>query len=171
MAAMHRLVAVLALLAPGCAGPGVPAAPELGEPVREQEEIALGPSEQDMSDILDLLDELELADTNDDVEAVIALYDDDAMWLPPEGGRVSGLPAIRERYDELFQTYDVTMKLVVANIDLRGATAQVTGNATVELRSLKDDAVTSNRDRFIMVVRRTEAGPWKIWRLAWTPAS
>ena len=114
-----------------------------------------------------VLEEIIAADNSANVERIVALYEEDALLLPPAGPAVVGKDAIKERYRQGFEK----AKLEVA---FHSEETHVTGDWAFDRgltrgRNVWRDgrAPTKFEHKYLMILRRRPDGGWKIARLIW----
>lgn len=92
------------------------------------------------------------------------------MLLPPGGASVQGVENIRPRYEALFASNRLEVRMDVESIEVKGALAFSRG--FTRGRTLPKDGSPSRpiNDRYLMVLRQDPTGAWKIAALMWAPA-
>jgi ketosteroid isomerase-like protein len=70
--------------------------------------------------IQSLFDRLMAADNREDVDAVVECYAEDAVLLPPGGAAVQGFENIRPRYEALFASSRLEVRMDVESIEVKG---------------------------------------------------
>jgi uncharacterized protein (TIGR02246 family) len=153
----HLLRAVLALAASELAALGVAAEP--------------APAQNTASDssavharALAIID----ADNRRDLAAVLDIYDEDAILLPPGESEVRGRAAIRPRYEKLFADYEPRLTTVIDEIIVSGDWAIVRGRnrgAFVSRRGGANRTLTT--DTYVQAMHRGADGRWRITLLIW----
>lgn len=108
------------------------------------------------------------ADNRGDLDAVIALYTDDAVLLPPNEPVVSGKAAIRARYMRLFATTRMDVRFEPIDVYVSGNLAYLRGR-TVGRRISADGAKEEDLgNKFLMILERRNSA-WLVARLMWSP--
>jgi len=74
-------------------------------------------------EVQSLFDRLMAADNRGDVDAVLECYTEDAVLLPPGGASVQGVENIRPRYEALFASSRLEVRMDVESIEVKGALA------------------------------------------------
>lgn len=120
-------------------------------------------------EIQSLFDRLMAADNRGDVDAVVECYAEDAVLLPPGGAAVQGVENIRPRYEALFASSRLEVRMDVESIEVKGELAFCRG--VTRGRTLPEDGSPPRpvNDRFLMVLRQDKTSAWKIAALMWGP--
>lgn len=130
-----------------------------------------------------------VAAVNDgDLDALMALWDDEGVLAPPGEPRVQGKAAIREWYQGIFRQADADVDIAADQSRIagewafdhgtftlklapkgpspspQGATAPATGPATAEVSGAP--AQTFN---YVVILRRQGSGDWKVAQNIWSP--
>ena len=114
----------------------------------------------------ELLAALMKADNASDLEAVLALYADDAVLLPPNETEVRGKAAIRARYTKMFATTRMAVRFEIDDAADQGIVGFVRGR-TIGKRVSTDGARTEDlTGKFVMLLKRGGEG-WAIGSLIW----
>lgn len=104
------------------------------------------------------------ADNRRDLEAITALYSDDAMWFSPGREVVAGRARIRQQYERLFESR-LELSAIVAGSAHRHETGTVWGLTSGSVWS-REGRTRAVHDRFA-IAARCEAGEWKVVLLTW----
>lgn len=122
------------------------------------------------SSLEDALNRLLEADNARNVEAVLAGYTDDVVWLPPTGDVIEGKEAIRARYETMFAAFavDMTSEVFEARTAGSGEIGYLRGTTHGTLSAVNGGAITRVRDKFVAMVR-CESGTWLVSHLMWSP--
>jgi uncharacterized protein (TIGR02246 family) len=123
------------------------------------------------AEIQALFDRLMAADNRGDVQAVVACYASDAVLLPPGGASVQGAENIRPRYEDLFASSRLEVRMDVESIEVKDGLAFSRG--FTRGRTIPKDGTPPREvyDRYLMVLRQGPGGEWKIAALMWAPAA
>jgi uncharacterized protein (TIGR02246 family) len=141
----------------GCAHAGVS---EPAAPVNEG---------RDKEAIEAVLTAYETALNSADVEAVIALYADDGVFMPQFSPSQAGREAVRATYAHVFNaivlavTFDIEEVHVVSP---NWAFARTNSAGTVTVKATGESGPEANQELFIF--QRTDGGDWKIARYAFS---
>ncbi len=103
------------------------------------------------------------ADNSGDVDAAVACYTVDAVWIPPGAPVLRGHAAIRERYAAIFAEYRPSLAIDIDEIVVEGCMAAARGRTRGELVAHAGDKRVEVDDHFVMLLRKTRDG----WRIAW----
>jgi uncharacterized protein (TIGR02246 family) len=125
----------------------------------------------DSAEVQSLFDRLMAADNRGDVNAVIACYAEDAVLHPPGGASVQGLENIRPRYEELFASSRLEVRMEVDAIEVKGPLAFSRGLTRGRVIPKDGSAPREVKDRYLMVLRNQGEAGWKIAALMWGPVS
>lgn len=107
------------------------------------------------------------ADNAEDLDAVLDHYSDGITFITPEGEVVEGKPAVRPRYEALFDGFSVEIAMEVEEVGVGDEWAFVRGRNAGELRSRATGEAEPLRDRFLMILRCQHSAGWKVSRLMW----
>lgn len=110
------------------------------------------------------------ADNVRDVEQVVELYAPDAIMLPPNESPVEGIAAIRPRYEAFFETHQPALRFIIEETRVVNNLAYVRGRTRGTIRDLGRQTEQTINDVFLMILKRTDSGAWKISRLMWHAA-
>lgn len=102
-----------------------------------------------------------------DLEGWLGFVADDAVIMPPDEVPISGMEAIRPRYEVVYATWAFDFRARVDDIVVAGDLAV--------LRAFYDETVTPRGEgelisfsgSWLMVLRRQTDGSWKLWRNMW----
>ncbi len=120
----------------------------------------------DSAEVRAVIDRISEADREGDLDAVMALYAEEAVLMPPEGPVVVGREAIGERYAAGFA--EATLDFTTTHHETR-----VTGDWAFDRGITRGRYVwrdgrppTPFSDKYLMILERRD-GAWKIARLIW----
>ena len=102
------------------------------------------------------------------VEAAVAMYAENAAFLPPDGQVVAGRAAIHDLYRTVAATYDSDLTLHSRRIETSGNLAYDTGDFSETLTTISNGAAQKLSGQYIMEFRRDTLGHWKIVEHVWT---
>jgi uncharacterized protein (TIGR02246 family) len=111
------------------------------------------------------------ADNESALERVLAYYAEDAILMPPNSPTVLGIAAIRPRYEVLFRDYRPAIEGAIDEVVVRGDLAYVRGRNGGTLRGRNGASDRALNDVYVMVLRRSGDGEWRITRLIWHSAT
>lgn len=109
------------------------------------------------------------ADNAGDLDRVLGYYADEATLLPPNERAVSGRGAIRPRYESLFRSHHLVIESRIHEVEVSGDLAYVRGENLGKVVSKEDGTSRPIQDAYLMLLKRSAAGAWRIWRLMWSP--
>lgn len=107
------------------------------------------------------------ADNKRDLEAAVACYTDDVVWIAPGAKPVHGKAAIRSRYADMFERWQPRIELTIDNIEVAGDMALVRGYTEGFLTTELSGTVIVIDDNFLMQLRRENSDRWNISLLMW----
>lgn len=107
------------------------------------------------------------ADNRRDIEAVLACYTNDVIWLPPDDTLIVGVQAIRDRYEKLFAAYRVDIQIQVAEIEVRDDLAYAWGSTSGRLIPEEGGAPLPVDDKYMMLLAKAPGRGWLVRRLMW----
>jgi len=102
---------------------------------------------------------------NSDIEALLALFTDDAVLMPQGQPVVKGKAAIRSLYETFFNSYTVKGECQLQEVEVSGdlgyfwVNYTLTATSKMQGESIKDDS------KSVFIVRRQPDKAWKIARL------
>lgn len=104
------------------------------------------------------------------LDALAMLYAPDAVFLEPDGQRVSGRPAIRDLCKKMMDTFtsDLTFHSLVTGQS--GTLAYDSGDYQETLIANADGKKTDASGTYLMVLKRQNDGRWLILAQMWTDA-
>lgn len=99
-----------------------------------------------------------------DVDAVLALYTDDAVIMPPDAPVVVGKDAIRDRFTADFASDVVATEFVFTSIQTEGVGNQGFDRGTFSWKGTRPAASEPITEvgKYVVVVRRTADGSWRV---------
>ncbi len=112
------------------------------------------------------LQQLEEAFTAGDADAVVSLFSQDCITLPPNEAARVGKDAVREWHEAIFQQFSGVADLTSGEVVIRDDLAYLLGAYTMQLTSSEGAEIVDN-GKFIMIWRRQSEGSWMIARNIW----
>ncbi len=101
-----------------------------------------------------------------DVSRLLAIADPDMVNFsdgqPCEFG-MSGLDALKNRLESLFERFTARLVVIVIEIRLQGDVAYDYGWHDLTLTPKDGGQATRRRDRYVDIWRRNKKGKWKLW--------
>jgi uncharacterized protein (TIGR02246 family) len=122
--------------------------------------------------IVDLLTAYEAALNASDTNAVMPLYAEDGVFMPPFSPSAIGTAAVRKAYDQVFQTITLRVKFTVAEVVVvapEWAFARTNSAGTVTVHATKASGPEGNQELFIF--KKGTDGAWKIARYSFSPVN
>ena len=124
----------------------------------------------DIAAIRRMLGAIVSADNARDLNAVMALYANDAVLLPPDEKAVAGKESIRPRYQSLFDEFKPEISISHDEIITDGDWAFARGMTTGKMTPRNGGTAGTVNDKYLMILRRQPDGTWRIARLMWSKA-
>lgn len=112
------------------------------------------------------LERYERALNSSDVDAVMRLYSDDAVFMPQHSLPVAGAGAIRSAYQQIFKTIRLSIDFTIDEIQPLSrdwAFARTRSNGTVKVLA-KDGPAGAEANQEIFLLHRGRDGQWKFAR-------
>ena len=103
-----------------------------------------------------------------DLQAYLALYTPDALWIRPGGQPRLGQASIGEGFLEMLAGHQITPSFKASEIECHGDSATVLGRADALVTNEAGGAAQSQTFYALWVVRELQ-GQWLIHRQIWTP--
>ncbi len=105
------------------------------------------------------------------LEPILQLYADDAVFLRPDGLRFAGMPAIRAHFTDTFAALDGDLTLTSLHTEFSGHLAYDSGEWSEILTTRATGAQGHFHGDYLMVLRREASGSWRILEHVWTMAA
>ena len=105
-------------------------------------------------------------------EAVMTLYADDGVFMPPYSQSAVGSEAVRKPYDDVFKTNTLSVKFTIAEIVEIGpgwAFARAYSAGTTSDHATGRESAEGNQELFIF--KADHDGAWKIARYSFSPTN
>jgi uncharacterized protein (TIGR02246 family) len=100
------------------------------------------------------------------VDALIALYSDDAVFLPANGSRITGRAAIRDLFEKALAVNTSDVRLHSKVTEQSGDLAYDSGE--YEETATSGGVTRSGRGNYLVVLRRSGKDQWRIVEHMWT---
>ena len=107
------------------------------------------------------------ADNARAIDRVLGFYASDAVLMPPAEPPVTGLEAIRPRYEGLFAAFDPAIEGRIDEACVDGSSGFVRGHNGGRMRGRAGQADRALDDYYVMLLRADAAGTWRISHLIW----
>lgn len=111
-----------------------------------------------------------LADNARDADRVLSFYAPDAVLMPPNEEPVTGVTAIRPRYEQLFTNFDPAIETRIDEVCVSHDIAFVRGRNGGQLKGRGSNPSRTLDDTYFMVLHTDDQGKWKITHLIWHPS-
>ena len=107
-----------------------------------------------------------------DTSAVMPLYAEDGVFMPPYSQSAVGAAAVREAYDNVFKTITLSVKFHIVEVVQMApdwAFARTNSSGTVTVHATGARSAEGNQELFIF--RKGTDGAWKIARYSFSPTN
>jgi uncharacterized protein (TIGR02246 family) len=101
-----------------------------------------------------------------DLERLVGLYADDAVFLPATGGRITGRTAIKDLFRQALETNSSQLRIRSIRTQVEGGLAFDSGEYEEERKS--GDSTQAGRGQYLVVCRQDATGTWRIIEHVWT---
>jgi ketosteroid isomerase-like protein len=101
------------------------------------------------------------------IEASIALYAPDAVFIQPDGTRVKGSAAIRSLYETITSTFDSSLKFLSQRVEISRDLAYDSGTFTEKLVTRATGRSTLTKGSYLTIYKRGKDRSWKIVEQMW----
>src|ERR1700739_1869404 len=105
-------------------------------------------------------------------DAVMPLYTEDSVFMPPYSQSAVGAEAVRKAYDAVFKAITLNVKFTVAEIVGLGpgwAFARTNSEGTTTDHATGSKSAEGNQELFIF--KQDQNGAWKIARYSFSPTN
>ena len=155
---LRAAAVVLSLLAvTACSGSGAPPPP--AAPARPARDV-----KADLAAIARLRDEYLAAHNAGDIDRLMALWADDAIFLPTDEPTIYGKAAIREHIQEILDQIPARVALSLEETRVADDWAFDRGVETVTMGSQASGESVTMRVKYICILQRQVDGSWKFAR-------
>lgn len=107
------------------------------------------------------------AESARDLDAKMALFDQDAVVMPPDGQNVVGLSAIRAWHEAVWKESKYECSGTVDEVKMMGDWGFALGTFSGLTTPMNGGTPTQGSGKFINLVRRQADGTWKLARVIW----
>jgi uncharacterized protein (TIGR02246 family) len=101
------------------------------------------------------------------LEPILKFYASDAVFLQPNGDRITGSTALRALFQNIMATFNSDLTLHSQNLETSGDLAYDSGEFQETLTSIATGAKITSKGSYIMIFKRAPDGGWKIIQHAW----
>jgi uncharacterized protein (TIGR02246 family) len=105
-------------------------------------------------------------------EAVMPLYTEDGVFMPPQSPSAVGSAAVRKAYDAVFKAITLSVKFTIVEIVELGpgwAFARTNSAGTTTDHTTRKKSAEGNQELFIF--KKADDGAWKIARYSFSPTN
>ncbi len=127
-------------------------------------------SDNDRREIQTVLDRYEQALNASDVDAVVALYADDGVFMPSSAPTAVGIESVRAAYEHVFTMIKLNIAFTVEEIVADGSIAFARTGSKGSVTVLADGTTAPEENREIFVFQKKD-GVWKIARYMFNKTS
>ena len=127
-------------------------------------------TDTDRGEIQTVLDRYEKALNASDVDAVVALYADDGVFMPSSAPTAVGIEGVRGAYGYVFTLIKLNVAFTVEEIVVDGSMAFARTGSKGSVTILADDATAPEENRELFVFQKQD-GVWKIARYMFNKTS
>ena len=138
---------ILSLAAAGCAAPSG--------------------TDSDVEGVQAWKDAMLAAQNASDAAAATALSTDDAVYLPPDGARITGSAEVQAWWEDFFSQGSLEVSVSDDEIQASGDWGFVRGTWNVTITPAEGGEPVGGPYYFIVVMHREDDGVWKLARVIW----
>lgn len=102
-----------------------------------------------------------------DVLGLLAVYTEDAVWMPPHRPAVRGKEPIKEQYRDLFQRFTCQLSRSPQEIVVAGDWAFARGTYLLTMSPKAGGEPIVDEGKYLALYRRQSEGAWGLARHAW----
>lgn len=114
--------------------------------------------------LIDLIDRWHLATGDGDVQTVLSLMEEDAVFLVAGRPALQGRAAFEKGLRSLFQTHSIRSSAEVQEVQSDGGMAYCRALLTVHVTSLADQLTVERRGSALTIFRKHADGSWLLSR-------
>jgi len=101
------------------------------------------------------------------LEPILKFYASDAVFLQPNGDRITGSAALRTLFQNIMATFNSDLTLHSQNLETSGDLAYDSGDFEETLTTISTGAKITSKGSYIMIFKRQHDGSWQIIQHAW----
>jgi uncharacterized protein (TIGR02246 family) len=101
------------------------------------------------------------------LEPILKFYASDAVFLQPNGDRITGSAALRTLFQNIMATFNSDLTLHSQNLETSGDFAYDSGDFQETLTTIATGAKITSKGSYIMIFKRQHDGSWQIIQHAW----
>jgi uncharacterized protein (TIGR02246 family) len=105
-------------------------------------------------------------------DAVMPLYTEDGVFMPPYSQSAVGLASVRKAYDAVFNAITLNVKFTIAEIvELGSGWAFARTNSAGTTTDHATGAKSAEGNQELFVLKKDDDGSWKIARYSFSPTN
>jgi len=101
------------------------------------------------------------------LEPILKFYASDAVFLQPNGDRITGSAALRTLFQNIMATFNSDLTLHSQNLEASGDLAYDSGDFQETLTTIATGAKITSKGSYIIIFKRQHDGSWQIIQHAW----
>ena len=101
------------------------------------------------------------------LEPILKFYASDAVFLQPNGDRITGAAALRNLFQNIMATFNSDLTLHSQSLETSGDLAYDSGDFQETLTTIATGAKITSKGSYIMILKRGAEGSWQIIQHAW----
>jgi ketosteroid isomerase-like protein len=102
------------------------------------------------------------------LEPILKFYAPDAVFLQPNGERITGSAALRKLFQTIMATFHSDLTLHSQNLETSGDLAYDSGDFQETLTTIATGAKITSKGSYIIIFKRQPNGGWQIAQHVWT---
>ena len=102
------------------------------------------------------------------LEPILKFYAPDAVFLQPNGERITGTAALRNLFQTIMATFHSDLTLHSQNLETSGDLAYDSGDFQETLTTIATGAKITSKGSYIIIFKRQPNGSWQIVQHVWT---
>ena len=102
------------------------------------------------------------------LEPILKFYAPDAVFLQPNGERITGSAALRTLFQTIMATFNSDLTLHSENLETSGDLAYDSGDFEETLTTIATGAKITSKGSYIIIYKRQPNGSWQIVQHVWT---
>jgi ketosteroid isomerase-like protein len=105
---------------------------------------------------------------NKQLEPILKFYAPDAVFLLPNGERITGSAALRNLFQTIMATFHSDLTLHSQSLETSGDLAYDSGDFQETLTTIATGAKISSKGSYMIIYKRQPNGSWQIVQHVWT---
>jgi ketosteroid isomerase-like protein len=102
------------------------------------------------------------------LEPILNFYAADAVFLQPNGDRLTGAATLRSFFQMIMSTFNSDLTLHSQNLDVSGDLAYDSGSFEESLTTIATGTKITSKGSYIIIYKRQPGGSWQIVQHVWT---